>query len=202
MRENENIATQIVRRLTREICLHPDDLEVWETRAGAGVEIGMRAHQGDKPRVIGPKGTHFKALAAIAKAIGEKNRQVVTMPGVSESVVGEPDRYPQFTVREDWPRDRFTRLAEDTATALMKGPVQVSAADHEEGTTIITITVHRDESPRLIDMALACLQLLLNSGGRTQGRVVTVRIVPTENQFDLREPRTADGRFAPATPRD
>jgi predicted RNA-binding protein YlqC (UPF0109 family) len=196
--KEENLATTIVRRLAREICLHPDDLEVWETKVGVGIEIGIRAHQGDKPRLIGPKGSHFKSLAAIAGAIGNKNRQVISMPGISESTVGEPDRYPPFNVQENWPRDRYRDLAEDAASAVFRGPVRVTIEDHEEGATTINITIWREESPRLVDTALACFQQLMNSGGRVQGRIITVRMFPTENQFDLKEPRSADGRFAPA----
>jgi predicted RNA-binding protein YlqC (UPF0109 family) len=197
MNSNEHIATQIIRRLALEIILHPDDLEIKENHVGAGIEITIRAHQGDKPRLIGPGGQQFRALTAIAYLIGVQARRIVTMPDILPSITGQPDRYPLFETRDEWPRDRFQKLTTDIARAIFTGPSLVTIEDHEEGSTTITIHVSKNESPKTIDLALASLNKLLNSAGRLQGRIITVRIVPEEMKQEP-QPMSADGRFARA----
>lgn len=82
--------------MVKMLCRKTSDLEIFieEKEHGVlpGLEINLRAHKHDSPRVWGKGRSMFNALAAIAESIGYMNRIPIRLGLLLDPVVGLDDK--------------------------------------------------------------------------------------------------------------
>lgn len=191
--EPTNQIKQLIEGLIRRVILHPEHLEIVVTQDGRLVVVTMRAHGGDTGRLIGKGRSTFNALATLASLLGAKHGLNVQMNPVLEAVVGEPDRYPPFKPRRDWPCGEILDHIAQVCAVILEHPVIAINANHHAVHSIITIEANPDENAAKLRLAGRALLTIFATIGKCSGRVLYVNLNHQHNTNDEYQ-HLSDGR--------
>jgi predicted RNA-binding protein YlqC (UPF0109 family) len=170
------IACELVKRILSEITFHHDQLKVHAIELGVGWMVVISATRGDTPRIVGGRGMTFKAIDCLVGAIGNKYRMKIRAK-LEEPTTGEQDRYERFKASEDWNRDGILKLLQDVCQQVFTHPiVDLSLADIDNQTSLVTVQVSRAEDRRLVEPVSKALEILFNAIGKANGRTIRLDI--------------------------
>lgn len=168
--------TIAVRDFLVELVEHRDKLRVTETRVGKTLAIAIDSAPSDVGRLIGDKGSHFKALATIIAAAGHRQNMKASLLRIDDrgrTIAGE--RTNGFTPNPDWPRERLFNAISGLAEQVF-GTIQLVAVDASTDTTLLQIGLTDEESSDrllLLDSTFATLVLAV---GRSNGRIIKASV--------------------------
>lgn len=196
--------TSLFERLVKEITTNQDQVTVEALALATKTPIRIEVHPSEVGRVIGEHGAHFKALEKLCLAISYKTRQMFELLPMQEpeaSVV--PLRYGRFHGRDDWPKQKITKLLSDMAESVFKNEiaVDITVSDMKNFVSAYTIRVDRREEADVIKIIQPAFTTLFNAIGRVNGRVLIVEIVADKVVAKMNppesgeQPLTPDGRF-------
>lgn len=183
----------LLTRILSEMVEHPEHLKIEQRSLTASVTITIQAHAGDTPRLIGEGAGNYKAIVAIATAIGARRGFRVNVPPIKEPIIGEASRY-RFTPNPDWPRKRILGLLRETLEAVFAHPERLRLSEDDDNSNHITTIeafVSRTEKVEIIDALSPAIRRVFDAIGKAHGRLLAVDVV---QDSDPEQPETADGR--------
>jgi predicted RNA-binding protein YlqC (UPF0109 family) len=161
----------LIRGVVGSYILHHASLAVTTREAGGELFVSIDGHPGDLSRMIGKGGGNFRALETIAGMAGAKLGLRVKLCKLPPFNKADRDRYPQFTLNREWPREQLRKLAGELALAcLATGAVIVDVEDISLSDSSFTIRV--EPSAKDVWRFTVAVRSILASAGSKAGRVL------------------------------
>lgn len=188
----------LLRRILEGIVAHKEDLVIEHRKTlTSSMTITIQAHLADTARLIGEGALTYRALSALARAIGAQRGLRINIPPIREPVTGEPERY-KFAANPDWPKAEIDKLLDDTCRAAFCHPEIIGIAydhDDENITSTAEVTVSRSEPAEVVAAMSASLSRVFDAIGRNHGRLFVVDVIPNGDAVE-KQPATAQGRYS------
>lgn len=169
----------LIRSVVGSYIIHHADLKISvHQQGGFDLFVGFEAHTGDLARIIGKKGANFRALSAIASMAGRRDGHRVTLLKLPRKGVGVADRYPDFALNREWPKETVRKLAGEMAIAcLPTGAVIVDIENVSTSDSAVTIRVEPRVQPQELARFAEAVAVLISAAGSTAGRVLHTSVV-------------------------
>lgn len=191
----EKLLTDLLSDIVTEFIFHPADLEISSRRFRQIIGIQWRGNRADTSRMIGEGAATYHQLKQLLRLIGEQHGYDVDLARVGEPARGQPERYPGFAARADWPRARLLAILERvTKAATRDGNCVIEDAPMGDDTTAVVIKIDYDETLQTETVLRDSLKHLAKAMFSANGRLVKLQVERTlESEV---QPETAAGRFA------
>lgn len=188
--------TDIILEIVTSFVTKPEAVTVTHTKTGVLNDIRITPHDDDVGRVIGVKGSRWKALAAVCHAFGLKENMRVELLKVPEPLAPKKDFYPPFEEKDDYPRDKLKAMAWALGRICFRdeGAVSVELIDKGAETTLLVNVASSERHGAVLALSTA-FYCLFEAIGMSMGRKVRTAIVPEV----VEQPATAAGRHAAET---
>lgn len=190
----EKQLTDLLRQIVTEFIFHPDDLKINARRFQQIISINWQGHRADTARMIGEAGQTHHHLKQLIRLIGEQHGYDVELLRVGEPTTGQPERYPEFLAKSDWPRRRLLSVLERAAALACHNPVEIEAGALDDDKEAVIIKIARLETVKTETVLRDSLKHLAKAMFSANGRLVTLQVERTLEAE--RQPETAAGRFA------
>jgi predicted RNA-binding protein YlqC (UPF0109 family) len=173
----EKLLTDLLRDIVTEFIFHPDDLQITCRRFHQIVSIQWRGHRADTSRMIGEGAQTYHQLKQLLRLIGEQHGYDADLARVGEPTTGQPERYPGFAARADWPRSRLLYiLKRATLAATYHQKYFIQDAPIADDTTAIVIKIDRRETLRTETVLCDSLKHLAKAMFSANGRLVKLQV--------------------------
>jgi len=196
-KEIENLKNLIIDIACRFVTV-PEKLEVETRTVGVIHDLRIVPDDSDIGRIIGVKGSRWKAFNAICQAVSRKNRIRIELLAIREPLGEKRDWYPAFEPQTEWPIEDVRMISQAMAEAcfMEEDSIEVEIIDKDETSTII---IHVGTSERYASVCSLerAFNDLLDAIGLTVGRKIRTSIIADV----VRQPESADGRSTEAVNR-
>lgn len=175
----------------------PAELRVSVVPRDYSIDVTLLPHADDTGRVIGPRGARWKALRNYLSLISIGGLSVFLMR-VPEPKEQKADIFPSFNPQDGWPQDELANLAHHMSAAVFydQSLISVDVKDGE-GYAVLEIHVGAGEKLTKLREVSQSYTILFEAMGLMVGKPLRTVICPDQ----VPQPRTADGRNSPETPR-
>jgi predicted RNA-binding protein YlqC (UPF0109 family) len=187
MKRNHQTFPEVLQALISEFVIHPEDVAVNITTDDPIVKVRLACHAGDRGKLIGRGGAHFKAIADICNVWADRHNFIIEVKKIEAQQQGVPEPYGRFTPRTVWPKDRIVGLVEQLCRLVLRDDTSIQL-DVFDKTDESEIRVHTSEEEplRSIDRISRSLGVIVRAAGNRHGRMLSLRFV--QDQPKSRQP--------------
>ena len=185
----------LLRDLVTEFVAHPADLDIRARTFHTITDITWRGHRADTPRMIGEGAQTYHWLKMLVRQIGERHGYEADLARVGEPVTGQPERYPDFAAKENWPRERLMALLQRTVEAATRSGQCELETDDSGDQTAIVVNIGQGETLKTETIMRDSLKHLFKAIFNANGRLIKLQVARTIEP-EPEQPKTASGRFA------
>jgi len=91
----------------------------------------------DFPRIVGSKGSRFRALRRFMELAGQKSGYFFSLKQIEEPKIGEPKQFPPFKYNPRWPRDQVVKLLQDLCDLVFIDDAKVTLHEGEKAAILL-----------------------------------------------------------------
>lgn len=182
-------AKTIVTELTSAFCVKPDAIQFHAGHFPAMYGMKLTVSGADMKRIIGPGGTHIRALQTILR-LGDTDSLNYRLK-VLEPTDGQATFQKAYRDDPNWDGDRWRAWTDCAAKFAAEHPEDVSVDSQDDASgTMFAIQWGANESPQRLSEFREAMVILINAIGKSTGRDLQVAVVKEPPQ-----PRVNTGRF-------
>lgn len=190
----EKRITNALKTLVTGMSKHPGDVRVEVDEMDSAVTVQMWVNRADMGFVVGTRGANLARLEELLSVIGCIERKSTMRLRLNEPITGNRGEVVQFRKMMDFDPEPWRAALQTIANDILDLPVSVGWDATGQISTTYKILIPGNVDPlhtRMKDV----LNDIMHAVGKNNGRLFHVEVKHTGEAV---QPKSADGRFAPA----
>lgn len=164
---------EVLRAIISPFVKYPQHLDISENSTTHATTLNVRGHKADQGKIIGGRAANIQAIQRLMDVIGRKRQHRVSVT-VLESQVGDKEPNPPYTPDPNWNRaddERMESLLAKVVVQCFGQSIPVKTEIENGDKTFFTLM--SETVPTEIEAALSTL---FRAIGKSQGRVITIKV--------------------------